>query len=67
MDQSLSLPSQHFVRACERIIQFARNRQGLDENDCYDVFTHALAVLEILGQHCEKCHQHRDSQDLKAA
>jgi hypothetical protein len=67
MNRSLSLPPQEFVRACERIIQFARNRQGLDEDDCYEVFTHALAVMEILGQYCEEYHQHRDFQDLNAA
>jgi hypothetical protein len=67
MGRTLSLPAQAFILASERIIQFARNRMGVNEEDCYEVFTHAWAVMEVLGSHCEKYHQHRDSQEMKGA
>jgi hypothetical protein len=66
MDRTLSLPVQEFIRACERVMQFASNHNGLAEADCHAVIFHATALMGDLGAHCAAVHQHDDSQQRAA-
>lgn len=66
MDRLLSLPAQEFVRACERIGQFASNHKGLDEDDCEAIKLHARELLRDVLSNCAEHHQHDTSQERAA-
>src|SRR5215831_19860313 len=67
MDRTVSLPVQEFIRACERIIQFASNHGGLTEDDCHAAIFHATELVGDLEARCvAEVHQHDDGQKRAA-
>ena len=67
MDRTVSLPVQEFIRACERIMQFASNHGGLTETDCHAAIFHATELVGDLEARCvAEVHQHDDGQKRAA-
>jgi hypothetical protein len=67
VDRKTSLPVQDFVRAVERLSQFAINHKGMLEDDCEAVLFHARKLISDLQEHCSQRNHRHDTLGKRAA
>ena len=67
MEHTISLPVQDFVRAVERLSQFAINHKGMLEDDFEAVLFHAHKLISDLEGHCAQRNHRHERLEKRAA